>query len=45
VKGYDRVREVMDIGAAQVRDGQGTTLEIISFVETPDLASPEISLH
>jgi ketosteroid isomerase-like protein len=37
-KGYARVCEVMDIAAAQVRDGEGTTLETISFVETPDLA-------
>ena len=37
-KGYDRVCEVADIAAAQVRDGEGLTLETISFVETPDLA-------
>jgi hypothetical protein len=28
----------MDIAAAQVREGEGLTLETISFVETPDLA-------
>jgi ketosteroid isomerase-like protein len=37
-KGYDRVCAVMDIAAAQIRDGEGMTLETISFVETPDLA-------
>ncbi|MBA2634241.1 MAG: nuclear transport factor 2 family protein [Chloroflexi bacterium] len=37
-KGYERVCEVMDIAAAQVREGEGLTLETISFVETPDLA-------
>jgi ketosteroid isomerase-like protein len=37
-KGYDRVCEVMDSAAAQVRDGKGLTLETISLVETPDLA-------
>ena len=37
-KGYDRVCEVMDNAAAQVRDGEGLTLETISLVETPDLA-------
>jgi ketosteroid isomerase-like protein len=37
-KGYDRVCEVADIAAAQVRDGEGLTLETISFVDTPDLA-------
>ncbi len=37
-RGYDRVCEAMDIAAAQVRDGEGLTLETISFVETPDLA-------
>src|SRR6266571_8188946 len=37
-KGYDRVCEAADIAAAQVRDGEGLTLETISFVETPDLA-------
>lgn len=38
VKGYDRVWEVADIAAAQVRDGEDLTIETISFVETPDLA-------
>jgi ketosteroid isomerase-like protein len=38
VKGYDRVCEAADIAAAQVRDGEGLTLETVSFVETPDLA-------
>ncbi len=28
----------MDIAAAQIRNGEGLTLETISFVETPDLA-------
>lgn len=37
-KGYDRVSEVMDIAAGQVRDGEDLTLETISVVETPDLA-------
>jgi ketosteroid isomerase-like protein len=37
-KGYDRVCAVMDIAAAQIRDGEGVTLETISFVQTPDLA-------
>ena len=37
-KGYDRVCDVTDIAAAQVRDGEGLALETISFVETPDLA-------
>jgi ketosteroid isomerase-like protein len=37
-KGYDRVCAVMDIAAAQIREGDGMTLETISFVETPDLA-------
>jgi ketosteroid isomerase-like protein len=37
-KGFDRVCETIDIAAAQVRDGQGLTLETIAQVETPDLA-------
>jgi len=37
-KGSDRVREAIDIAAAQVRDGQVLGYETISFVETPDLA-------
>jgi ketosteroid isomerase-like protein len=37
-KGYDRVCAVMDIAAAQIREGDGMTLETISFVETPGLA-------
>ena len=38
VKGYERVSEVTDSAAAQVRDGEGLTRETISFVETADLA-------
>jgi ketosteroid isomerase-like protein len=37
-RGFERVCEVMDIAAAQVRDGEDVSLETISFVATPDLA-------
>ncbi len=38
VKGYQSVCGAMDLAAGQLRDGEGLTLETISFVETPDLA-------
>jgi ketosteroid isomerase-like protein len=37
-KGWDRVRGVMDSAASVLRDGAGLTFEVISSLETPDLA-------
>ena len=38
VKGWDGVRGVMESAASVVRDGAGLTVEVISSLETPDLA-------
>jgi ketosteroid isomerase-like protein len=38
VKGWDGVRGVMESAASVLRDGTGLTFEVISSLETPDLA-------
>jgi ketosteroid isomerase-like protein len=38
VKGYDAVCGAMDRAAEQIRDGEGYTVDTVSWVETADLA-------